>query len=207
MIPYYDDLMQEEQLELTEIIKLLYKQTFILERKFDRRTGQYLYNKDFRICNRHLEFLREYFKLSGIEVRENSQLGVIYIQGERLMGEKLPKLATLYILILKVIYDELMASASNSLHIVTTLGDMHERLGNNLGLLIKNPSPSEIRRAIALLKKYQVIEPIDMLEAMDPLSRMIIYPSINTVLFGDDVRGLLAALSEDTEETDDSESL
>lgn len=196
MIPYYDELMPEEQLAVTEVIRLLYKQTFILERKYDRRTDRYLYNQDFRMCNKHLEFVREYLKIAGIEVRENSQLGVIYIQGEGQVGDKLPRLATLYILILKLIYDEQMASVSNSVHIITTLSEMNERLGN-MGLLVKNPAPTEIRRAIALLKKYQVIEPLDMMEAMDPQSRMIIYPSINVVLFGDDARGILASFSED----------
>lgn len=196
MIPYYDELMPEEQLAVTEVIRLLYKQTFILERKYDRRTGRYLYNQDFRMCNKHLEFIREYLKIAGIEVQENSQLGVIYIQGEGQVGDKLPRLATLYILILKLIYDEQMASVSNSVHIITTLSEMNERLGN-MGLLNKNPAPTEIRRAIALLKKYQVIEPLDMMEAMDPQSRMIIYPSINVVLFGDDARGILASFSED----------
>lgn len=196
MIPYYNELMPEEQLAVTEVIRLLYKQTFILERKYDRRTSRYLYNQDFRMCNKHLEFVREYLKIAGIEVRENSQLGVIYIQGEGQVGDKLPRLATLYILILKLIYDEQMASVSNSVHIITTLSEMNERLGN-MGLLVKNPAPTEIRRAIALLKKYQVIEPLDMMEAMDPQSRMIIYPSINVVLFGDDARGILASFSED----------
>lgn len=196
MIPYYDELMPEEQLALTEIIRLLYRQTFILERKYDRKTGRYLYNKEFRVCNKHLEFIGEYLAIAGIEVRENSQLGVIYMQGEGQVGDKLPRLATLYILILKLIYDEQMASASNSVHIITTLSEMNERLGN-MGLLTKNPAPTEIRRAIALLKKYQIMEPLDMMEAMDPQSRMIIYPSINVVLFGDDARGILASFSED----------
>lgn len=196
MIPYFDELMPEEQLALTEIIRLLYRQTFILERKYDRKTGRYLYNKEFRVCNKHLEFIGEYLAIAGIEVRENSQLGVIYIQAEGQVGDKLPRLATLYILILKLIYDEQMASISNSVHIITTLSEMNERLGN-MGLLTKNPAPTEIRRAIALLKKYQIMEPLDMMEAMDPQSRMIIYPSINVVLFGDDARGILASFSED----------
>lgn len=200
MIPYYEELMPEEQLALTESIRLLYRQTFILERKYDRRTGRYQYNQDFRACGRHLEFIREYLKIVGIEVRENSQMGVIYIQGEGLVGDKLPRLATLYLLILKLIYDEQMASVSNSVHIITTLGEMNERLGSNMGLLTRTPAPTEIRRAITLLKKYQVIEPLDMMEGMDPQSRMLIYPSINVVLFGEDARAILSSFAEDGQE-------
>lgn len=200
MIPYYEELMPEEQAELTGIIRLLYRQTFILERRYDRRTGRYQYNKDYRLCSRHMEFIREYLKIAGVELRENSQMGVIYIQGEGQVGDKLSRLATLYLLILKLIYDEQMASASNSVHIMTSLSEMNERLGSNLGLLPRKPAPTEIRKAIALLKKYQIIEPLDILEGMDPQSRMIIYPTINVVLFGEDARGILSSFAEDEEE-------
>lgn len=200
MIPYYEELMPEEQAELTGIIRLLYRQTFILERRYDRRTGRYQYNKDYRLCSRHMEFIQEYLKIAGVELRENSQMGVIYIQGEGQVGDKLPRLATLYLLILKLIYDEQMASASNSVHIMTSLSEMNERLGSNLGLLPRKPAPTEIRKAIVLLKKYQIIEPLDILEGMDPQSRMIIYPTINVVLFGEDARGILSSFAEDEEE-------
>lgn len=207
MITYYDELMPEKQAELTEMIRLLYKQTFILERKYDKKTGRYQYNKDFRLCNEHLEFIRAYLNIAGIEVRESSQLGVIYMQGEGQVGEKLPRLATLYLLILKLIYDEQMASVSNSVHIITSLSEMHERLGNNLGLLPRKPAPTEIRRALTLLKKYQVIEPLDMMEGADPQSRMIIYPSINVVLLGEDVRRLLASFAEESEVIEAAEEI
>lgn len=205
MIAYYDELLPEKQAELTEIIRLLYRQTFILERKYDRKTGRYQYNKDFRLCNEHLEFIREYLKIAGIEVRENSQLGVIYIQGEGQVGGKMPRLATLYLLILKLIYDEQMESVSSSVHIITSLSEMHERLGNDLGLLPRKPAPTEIRRALTLLKKYQVIEPLDMMEGADPQSRLIIYPSINVVLFGEDVRRLLNSFADEGDGGEETE--
>ena len=37
-IPYFDGLMGEEQREITDSIRLLLRQTFILERKYDRRS-------------------------------------------------------------------------------------------------------------------------------------------------------------------------
>ena len=50
----------------------------------------------------------------------------------------------------------------------------------------RQPSPSEIRRTVTLLKKYQLIEPLDLLDELSYESPFIIYPSINVVLFGDD---------------------
>lgn len=203
-VPYYDALLPEEQQEVTEAIRLLLRQTFVLERKFDKRSGRFTYNREFRACNKHLEFIRKYFQISGVTVVENSQMGVIYIQGENLVGDKLPKLATLYLLILKLIYDEQMAAVSTSVNIYTTLGEMHEKLGN-YRLFKKQPSPTDIRRAITLLKKYQVVEPLDLLEDLNAASRLIIYPCINVVLFGDDVKELLEACGEGDDGDEESE--
>lgn len=194
-IPYYDGLLQGEKAELRDAIRLLLKQTFILEHRYDKRSSRFIYNQEFKVCNKHLEFIRAYLAVSGINVLENSQLGLIYIQGEDTMGEKLPKLATLYILVLKLIYDEQMAAVSTSINVYTTISEIHDKLGN-YRLFKKQPSVTEIRRAIALLKKYQILEPLDVLEDLDGDNRMIIYPSINVVLFGDDVRSLLESFEE-----------
>ena len=204
MINYYEELPPEEQRRVTEYIGQLYRQTFLLERRYDRKTKRYQINKDYYQCGKHLEFVRAYFAIMDIEVMENSQIGVIYIQGEQVVGEKLPKLATLYILILKLIYDEQMSTVSTSVNAVTSLGEIHEKLGT-YRLLRKQPSVTEIRRCLALLKRYQLIEPLDILEEMDGQSRLVIYPTVNVVLMGDDVRALIETYTEGDEEDDESE--
>ena len=45
MIDYYEQLTQEEKEEVTEVIQTLYRQTFLLERKFDKRAGRRQYIK------------------------------------------------------------------------------------------------------------------------------------------------------------------
>lgn len=204
MIPYFENLIQEEQGEVTEAVRLLLRQTFILERKYDKRSGRFQYNKEFRICNKHLEFIRRYFAVSGITVMENSQMGVLYIQGEPLLGDKLSKLATLYLLILKLIYDEQMESVSTSVNVYTSIRDIHEKLGS-YRLLKKQPSLTDIRKTITLLKKYQILEPLELLEDLGIGSRLIVYPSINVVLFGDDVRALLSSFGEGEDGDDETE--
>ena len=204
MINYYEELPPEEQRRVTEYIGQLYRQTFLLERRYDRKTKRYQINKDYYQCSKHLEFIKAYFAIMDIEVMENSQIGVIYIRGEQVVGEKLPKLATLYILILKLIYDEQMSTVSTSVNAVTSLGEIHEKLGT-YRLLKKQPSVTEIRRCLALLKRYQLIEPLDILEEMDGQIRLVIYPTVNVVLMGDDVRALIETYTEGDEEDDESE--
>ncbi len=203
MINYYEELPQEEQRKVTEVIGQLYRQTFLLERRYERKTKRYQLNRDYYECGRHLEFIRAYFAIMDIEVMENSQMGVIYIRGEQVLGEKLPKLATFYILILKLIYDEQMSTVSTSVNAVVSLGEIHEKLGS-YRLLPRQPSVTEIRRCLGLLKRYQLIEPLDSLEETDGQSRLIIYPTVNVVLMGDDVRALIETYTEGEEEDDES---
>ena len=196
MIEYFEQLSQEEQEEITEVIQILYRQTFVLERKFDKRQGRMVPVREYRVLSKHLEFIRAYFKVAGITLRENAHMGGIYIQGEQLWGEKLSRLATIYLLVLKLIYDEQMETVSSSSHIVTTVGALNGKAGE-FRVLRGLPSPTEMRRTIALLKKYQIIEPLDVLEELNEETRLVIYPCIHTVLLGDDLRALLETFSEE----------
>ena len=46
------------------------------------------------------------------------------------------------------------------------------------------------------MKRYQVIEPLDVLEELNESTRLVIYPSIHAVLSGDDIRALLQTFGE-----------
>lgn len=196
MIPYYEQLDDKGKEALTHVIRTFWKQTYILERKYEKRTGRLSYNKDYRTAELHQEFLKDYFEVAGIELKENTQMGVFYIQGETISGEKIPKLATLYLLILKLIYDGRMEEASSSSGIYTSLGEIHEKIGD-FHLLKSLPSITEMRRAIALLKKYQIMEPLDVLEELNEETRMMIYPCVNIVLMGDDIRKLIGEFTKE----------
>ncbi len=196
MITYIEELTDQEREAIREAIQLLYRQTYLLERRYDRRTEKYQYTKEYRTCSAHLEFLKDYFAVAGISLEENVHDGIIYIQGETLWGEKLPRLATVYLLILKLIYDEQMAQAASSTRIVATAGEINQKAGA-FRVIKSIPSPTEMRRTIALLKKYQIVEPLDILEELNENTRMIIYPTVNLVLSGDHIRELLESFSEE----------
>ena len=183
MITYIEELTDQEREAIREAIQLLYRQTYLLERRYDRRTEKYQYTKEYRTCSTHLEFLKDYFAVAGISLEENVHDGIIYIQGETLWGEKL-------------IYDEQMAQAASSTRIVATAGEINQKAGA-FRVIKSIPSPTEMRRTIALLKKYQIVEPLDILEELNENTRMIIYPTVNLVLSGDHIRELLESFSEE----------
>ena len=43
-IPYYDNMTEEQQKEITDSIRLLLRQTFVLERKYDKKTERHGYS-------------------------------------------------------------------------------------------------------------------------------------------------------------------
>lgn len=196
MLEYICRLSNADQERMQSVLSQLYRQTFLLERKYDKRAGRLVLNHDYDFCEQHMEFLKDYLDVAGILIEKNTELGAIYIQGQTLLGERLPKLATIYLLLLKLIYDEQMAAVSSSVNIVTTFGALSARAGE-FRLTRSLSSVSEIRRALAILKKYQMIEPLDALEELNEGTRILIYPCINLLLMREDIRKLLAVFGEE----------
>jgi len=198
VLAYIKDLSSAEQEQMREVIGKLYRQTFILERKYDRRAERMVVNKEYYFCEKHMDFLVEYLEAAGISIHCNTELGAIYIQGEPVMGERLPKLSTIYLLLLKLIYDEKMAEVSSSVNIVTTLGDLTAKAGE-FGLIRSLTSQAEMKRALNVLKRYQLIEVLDSMEELTNQTGIFIFPSIQVVLMREDIKKLLELFAgEDT---------
>ena len=68
MINYYEELSPEEQRKVTESISQLYRQTFLLERRYDRKTKRYQINKEHYQFSKHLDFIKAYIAIMDIEV-------------------------------------------------------------------------------------------------------------------------------------------
>ena len=198
MISYYDELNEEERLQVTEIIQTLYNQTYVLESKYDKKTERFVMNRDYRLCERHMEFLQEYFKIAGVELRENRQLGIFFLQGTEVIGEKIGRIATLYVLVLKMLYDEKVNLASTTMQITTTIGEIHDKI--TLFHLWDRSNPrylTQMREAIRLLKRYQIIETFDNGQDLEGDSKVVIYPTIHLLLRGESVREILEKFSEE----------
>lgn len=203
MIPYYSELEEHEKLEVTEAITLLQEQTFVLERKYDKKTARYQYSKEYRVCEKHLEFLMEYFKIAGIELIENRQYGVMALRGTNLLGDKLSKLTTIFILLLKLLFEEKMNSVSNSVHVYANLNEIYDKI--NLFRLWDNKALpiTEIKKTIAVLRKYQIIDLLDFDGEINGETKLIVYPSINLLINAEEVRSIITQYQESEENDDD----
>jgi hypothetical protein len=202
MLEYYNNLLDGEKEELTEAVKLLYNQTFVLEKKYDKKTERYLPNKIYRTCERHLDFLKDYFIIADIDLIENRQFGIMALQTQNLQGDKLSKLSTVFILLLKLIFEEQMNTVSNSVHVYTTLNDVYDKI--NLFRLWPNKAIpiTEVRKTIAVLKKYQVVELFDETGDLEGDTKLIIYPTVNLLLNQQAVQNIIEQYQESEEDED-----
>lgn len=201
MFEGYEELNTQDVERMQEVIRTLLAQTFLPERKYDKKYGRMMPDRMYDFCDRHLEFLMEYFAVAGIKLSQDTELGIIYLEGTDGIGEKLPKLATIYLLLLKLIYDEKMAAVSSSVNVITTFGELNGKAGEFR--LIKGPSSmTEIKKAFAILKKYQMVEFLDVFEEQLENTRIMIYPCINLVLMREDVNGLLGSFSDEVKSDD-----
>ena len=73
MIAYFNTMPEEEQVELTHVIQTLLRQTFCLERKYDKHTERFVFNREYRTLSQHFEFLEEYFQVAGIQIQEKDR--------------------------------------------------------------------------------------------------------------------------------------
>ena len=87
-IPYYDNMTQEQQQEITDSIRLLLRQTFVLERKYDKKTERLQYTSAYRTITKHFPFIRHYLAVSGIDLIENSHMGHFLCPGRRPVRRK-----------------------------------------------------------------------------------------------------------------------
>ncbi len=202
MLEQYKEWNTLEQDTLQEVIRRLFSQTFLLDRKFDKKSGRMASDRAYEFCADHMAFLKEYFAVAGITIQQNDELGIIYIQGAEKQGERLTKLTTLYLLLLKLIYDEKMAAVSNSTQAFTTVGELNGKLGE-FRLVRALPSITEQRRAFATLRKYQMVELLDGLEEQGESCRILIYPSVNLALPREDAAELIHTFEETEEESAD----
>jgi hypothetical protein len=192
MINEYEKLSSEEKEKVTHVIKTLLSQTYLLERKYDKRQKRMQVNQDFRACDGGLmEFIQDYFNIADIQVKQDLSNGVIYLDGgEREIGTRLSEYTTKFILILKVIFDEQMSTASTSSFVITSRAEVQEKMAG-FNLLTRQPTGNDIKSTFRLLKKYQIIEPLDNSDESDLTVRFMIYPTINMVLLGEDIRKLV----------------
>ena len=143
MASYIEELSVTEAENLKKTISKLFRQTCILQMRYDPATLTPRDNLDYEICVRHRGFIEEYLAVLGCELIHDPQEHIFRLVGDGVETEKMSLTTTIIVLLVKMIYrDKILGAGLNAT--VTTLEEIRE-YGKNTNLLNRKLTLAEWR--------------------------------------------------------------
>lgn len=197
MIDYLENLPITEAEKLRKTISSLFRQTCILQEKYDPVTLVPSDNEQYEICNRHKDFMESYLAVMGCEMVHDSQEHVFRLVGDGAEALTLSRTSTIIMLLTKMIYrDKIMGQSLSAT--VTNLEEYRE-YGKNTNLLNQKLTDGEWKEALSLMKKHQVIEYPGALRDLEDHTPIYIYSTINLYCSSAMINELLKAYREEAD--------
>ena len=197
MIDYLENLPVTEAEKLRKTIGSLFRQTCILQEKYDPVTLVPSDNEQYEICNRHKDFIEDYLSVMGCEMVHDAQEHVFRLVGEGAEAVTLSRTSTIILLLTKMIYrDKIMGQSLSAT--VTNLEELRE-YGKNTNLLNQKLTDGEWKEALSLMKKHQVIEYPGALRDLEDHTPIYIYSTINLYCSSGMINDLLEAYREEAD--------
>lgn len=177
MIDYLESLPVTEVEKLRKTISNLFRQTCILQEKYDPVTLVPSDNEQYQICGRHKEFIENYLAVLGCELVHDPQEHIFRLTGEGAEAVVLSRSSSIILLLTKMIYrDKIMGQSLGAT--VTNLEEYRE-YGKNTNLLRQKLTDGEWKEALSLMKKHQIIEYPGALRDLEDHTPIYIYSTIN----------------------------
>ena len=197
MIHYIDTLSVSDAEKLKKTITSLFRQTCILQEKYDPVTLLPSDNEQYEICVRHRNFIENYLAVMDCELIHDAQEHIFRLVGDGVEAVYISKTATIIILLVKMIYrDKIMGKGLSAT--VTSLEEIRE-YGKNTNLLNQKLTDNEWREALSLMKRHQMIEYPGALKDMEDNTPIYIYSTINLYCSSAMINELLEAYGEEVD--------
>ena len=204
MIDYLENLPVTEAEKLRKTIGSLFRQTCILQEKYDPVTLVPSDNEQYEICNRHKDFIEDYLSVMGCEMVHDAQEHVFRLVGEGAEAVTLSRTSTIIMLLTKMIYrDKIMGQSLSAT--VTNLEELRE-YGKNTNLLNQKLTDGEWKEALSLMKKHQIIEYPGALRDLEDHTPIYIYSTINLYCSSAMINELLEVYREEAD-TDEARTV
>ena len=204
MVNYMEELSVTEADNLKITIAALFRQTCILQVKYDPVTLVPKDNLYYEICVRHRKFIEDYLAVLNCELVHDPQEHIFRIQGDGIAPEKVNLTITKIILLVKLIYrDKIMGEGLNAT--VTNLAEIRE-YGKNTNLIDYNLNMSEWRDALYMMSKHQIIEVPGAIQNIEDETPIYIYSTINLYCGSLDIAALIEEYQEEGGASDEREA-
>lgn len=177
MIHYLENLPVTEAEKIKKTIMALFKQTCILQEKYDPVTLVPSDNEQYEICMKHRGFIEQYLAITDCELEYYAQEHIFRLVGEGAEAAAMSKMTTILVLLIKLIYREkIMGKGLGAT--VTNLEELRE-YGRNTGLLTQKLSELEWREALVFMKKHQILDYPGNVRELEDTTPIYLYSTIN----------------------------
>ena len=201
MFTYLEEVSVTEAEQIRRTIQALFRQTCILQVKYDPVTLTPRDNPQYEICARHRNFIEDYVSVLGCELIHDAQEHIFRLAGEGIAPEKLNLTETLVLLLMKLIYrDKIMGEGLKAP--VTTLREIRE-YGRNTNLITE----TQWRGALYLMRAHQVIDVPGAVRDVEDETPIYIYSTINLYVTAGDINALIEEYGEETEDFETAEEI
>jgi len=197
---YYEKLTSKEKEEFVYITNKILFKNFIMREVYVEKDKTMKTNYDYRFIERHKTLLENYLAYSGWHLNIDSKYGVAYILNTYELNKvTFNKMTTIFLLVLRLIYDESREKLSLKTDIMITIRDLVDRL-LSIGTIKKKTSDKDLETALRSISKYNIITKQNG-SWSNPETKLIVYPSILFIMTDSKINEL-ASLIEFEEETE-----
>lgn len=203
MFKYLEELAVTEAEQVQRVIQALFRQTCILQVKYDPATLTPRDNPQYELCARHRNFIADYVEVLGCELVHDAQEHVFRLVGEHVPQEKLSLTSTVILLLVKLIYrDRIMGEGLNAP--LTTLKEIRE-YGRNTNLITEKLIQAQWREALYLMRTHQVIDVPGAVRDVEDDTPIYIYSTVNLYVTAADINALIEEYRGEEEEYETAE--
>ena len=200
MVNYMEELSVTEADNLKKTIAALFRQTCILQMKYDPVTLVPRDNLHYEICTRHRKFIEDYLSVLDCELVHDPQEHIYRLQGDGIALEKINATVTKVILLIKLIYrDKILGEGLKAT--VTNLAEIRE-YGKNTNLINYKLTMSEWKEALYVMSKHQIIEVPGAIQNVEDETPIYIYSTINLYCASLDIDKIVEKYREELKEED-----
>lgn len=189
MFQYMEEVSLSEAENIKKTIQDLFRQTCILQTKYDPATMVPRDNKRYQVCSRNRDFIADYLMVLDCELIHDPQERIFRITGKGVLTEKMNLTTTKLVLLMKLIYhDKIMGEGLHAT--VTNLEEIRE-YGKNTNLITKRLTAQEWQEAFTLMKTHQIIELPGAIGNLEDRTPIYIYSTVNIFCSSMDINDLV----------------
>jgi len=194
----FELLSSQEQDRFRKICNYLLNKTFILSETYEPRDKIGKINGDYRFIERNFDLFADYLDLSGYRLLKDDSKGVIHVQNiYGFNNEKIDKFTTLFLLALRLVYDEEMNKNSSRNVAFFKVSDVILRMMEEK-IILRKPTVRDTVETLRILTKFNIITRLEG-TIEDPGVLITVYPSITKVISNEKIANIYSVMFNDEE--------